>query len=315
VKLTALVLVVLVWSASAAAQPAVIALTPPVPDLIPFLEFVEAPLDKPAVPIPSVKLPGPPVSVPVLPPAKIVSLPDKATPPLPATRMLACAGTWLGVASESYECAVARFREGKYDEAARDFGQAVRLGGDRGDLIRQARYWLGESYWRLGRVELADRAFVQVAQPGGRDGLDLWALQGSGWTALRLGDGARAREAFARLMGSRPPSPLDIYGRFGLAISLYELGRYEEAQKTWAEATARPLPPPLARDAAFWYGETLGRVGQYDRATAELGRFVTGGPHPLLETGKLRLGWWFLAGGKSAASATRLREVQHRRRA
>jgi len=310
VRFPALALVIWAWSASAAAQPAVIPLTPPMPDLTPFLEFVEAPLDKPAVPIPHVRLPGPPEGLPALPPAKLVSIPDKVTPPVPTSRMLACAGTWLGVASESYECAVARFREGKYDEAARDFGQAVRQGGDRQDLIRQARYWLGESYWRLGRVELADRNFVQVAQSGGRDGLDLWALQGSGWTALRLGDPARAREAFTRLVAARPPSPLDVYGRFGLAIALYELGRYEEAQRAWADATARPLPPLLARDAAFWYGETLGRVGQYDRATAELGRFVAGGPHPLLETGKLRLGWWFLAGGKYAAAAARLREAQ-----
>ena len=63
-------------------------------------------------------------SLPALPPAKLVSLPDKVTPPVPSSRMLACAGTWLGVASESYECGVARFREGKYDEAARDLGQA-----------------------------------------------------------------------------------------------------------------------------------------------------------------------------------------------
>ncbi len=309
-KLTVLALVAWAWSASAAAQPAaVIPLTPPMPDLTPFLEFAEAPLDKPAVPIPNVKLPGPPEGLPALPPAKLVFLPDKLTAPLPASRMLACAGTWLGVASESYECAIARFREGKYDEAARDFGQAVRQGGDRQDLIRQARYWLGESYWRLGRFELADRAFAQVAQSGGRDGLDLWALQGSGWTALRLGVRARAREVFARLVAARPPSPLDVYGRFGLAVSLYGLGRYGEAQKAWSEAAARSLPP-LARDAAFWYGDTLGRVGEYDRATAELGRFVAGGPHPLLEAGKLRLGWWFLVGGKYQASAARLREVQ-----
>jgi tetratricopeptide (TPR) repeat protein len=308
--LTGLAFVLWAWPAATGAQPAVIPLTPPLPDLAPLLEFVEAPLDKPTVPIPNVNLPGPPENLPVLPPAKVTSLPDKATAPVPTSRMLACAGTWLGVASESYECAIARYREGKYDEAARDFGQAVRLGGDRADLIRQARYWLGESYWRLGRVELADRAFVQVAQSTGRDGLELWALQGSGWTALRLGDAARAREALTRLVAARPASPLDAYGRFGLALSLYELGRYEEAQKAWSEATARALPPPLARDAAFWYGETLGQTGQYDRATAELGRFVAGGPHPLLETGKLRLGWWFLAGGKYAASVAQLREVQ-----
>jgi tetratricopeptide (TPR) repeat protein len=296
---------------AASAQPQLIPLTPPSPDLMRLLEFVEAPLDKPSVPIPTVNLPSPVEGVPVLPPARATHLPEKLTAPVPPSRVLACAGTWLGVASESYECGIARYREAKLEDAVRDFTQTIRLGADRPDLVRQAQYWLGESYWRLGRVELADRALAQVAPSSGRDGLELWALQSSGWSALRLGDAARARDAFARLLAARPPAPLDAYGRFGLALALYQAGRYEEAQKAWSEATARPLPPGLGRDAAFWYGETLGRVGQqYDRAASELGRFVAGGPHPLLETGRLRLGWWLLAGGKYATSAARLREAQ-----
>jgi tetratricopeptide (TPR) repeat protein len=305
-----LVLLACAGAGPASAQPQVLPLTPPPPDLTPLLEFVEAPLDKPPVPIPALKLPVPAEALPELPPAKLTSLPDKLTPPVPSSRMLACAGTWLGVASESYECGIARFREGKYDEAIRDFGQALRLGPDRPDLVRQAQYWQAESYWRLGRVELADRAFIQVAQAPGRSGLEQWALEGSGWTALRLGDAARARDAFARLIAARPAAPLDAYARFGLALALDLLGRYEEAQKAWSEATARPLPAALARDATFWQGETLGRIGQYEPAVSELGRFVAGGPHPLLESGRLRLGWWLLAAGNSVTSASRLREAK-----
>ena len=225
--------------------------------------------------------------------------------------MLACAGTWLGVASESLECGIARYHERKYDEAARAFEQAIRLARDRQDVVaRVATYWLGESYWQLGRIELADQSFTRLAQAPGRDGFDVWALVNSGWTALRLGDFARARDTFTRLLAARPAYPLDAYGRFGLALSLSALGRSEDAQRAWREVTAQRLPAPLVRDATFWSGETLARVKQYDRASAELGRFVVGGPHPLLGSGLMRLGWSLLADGKYAPAAARLREAQ-----
>src|SRR5262245_6393739 len=93
-----------------AAQPALLPLAPPPPDLVPLLEPVEIPLDKPAVPVPVV--PWPAVAGLEGPPPAAVSLPaDKPMPALPPSRMLACAGTWLGVASESYECGIARFHE------------------------------------------------------------------------------------------------------------------------------------------------------------------------------------------------------------
>lgn len=297
------------WTPVAGSTPPVLPLTAPLPDLVGLLEFVETPLDKPAVPIPSVNLPVAPDVLAALPPAWI-SLPGKPTAALPPSRALACAGTWLGVATESLQCGLARYHEGRYDEAARSFEQAVRLAGDRQDVARTARYWLGESFWKLGKIELADRTFTRLAEASGRDGLELWALASSGWTALRLGDFPRARETFARLLASRPPYPLDAYGRFGLALSLYALARYEEAQRAWSDAASQRLPAPLARDIIFWNGETLARVKQYDWASAELGRFVMGGPHPLLGTALVRLGWALLAAGKYPEAAARLREAQ-----
>ena len=299
------------WTLGAmASPPPVLPLTAPLPDLVGLLEFVGAPLDKPPVPIPSVALPGIPEALPAPPPAAI-SLPDKPAAAPPPSRTLACAGTWLGVASESLECGIARYHDGRYDEAARSFEQAVRLARDRQDVERAGRYWLGESYWKLGRIELADRTFARMAAAGsGGDGLDLWAQASSGWTALRLGDFARAREAFARLLAARPPYPLDGYGRFGLALSLYGLARYEEAERAWSDAASQRMPAPLARDTLFWKGETLARLKQYEPASAELGRFVRGGAHPLLGTASLRLGWVLIADGKYSDAVARLREAQ-----
>lgn len=292
-----------------AAAPAVLPLAAPPPDLVGLLEFAEAPLDKPPVPIPNVGFPAPPEAL-TAPPAAAMVLPDKPTAALPPARTLACAGTWMGVGSESLACGIARFHETRYDEAARLFEQAARLAGDRQDVARSARYWLGESYWKLGRIELADRTFARMAESSGRDGLEPWALASSGWTALRLGDSARARDAFARLIAARPPPPLDAYGRFGLALALYALASYEEAQRAWTDATAQRLPAPLARDAIFWNGETLARLNQHTRASAALEQFVSGGPHPLLGTALMRLGWSLLADSKYPEAAARLRDAQ-----
>jgi tetratricopeptide (TPR) repeat protein len=305
-----LLLLVLVGARTpaSAAPPAVQPLAAPIPDLVGLLEFVETPLDKPPVLIPSVKLPAAPDPL-VAPPPVAISLPEKPVAVVPPSRALACAGTWLGVASESLECGIARYREGRYDEAARSFEQAIRLGGDRPDVVRTARYWLGESYWKLDRIELADRTFARVAQGPGRDGLELWAQASSGWTALRLGDSARARDTFARLLAARPPFPLDGYGRFGLGLSLYALSRYEEAQRAWSDATSQRLPDPVIRDSVFWSGETHARLAQHDRAAAELGRFVTLGSHPLQSTAMMRLGWALLAAGKYPEAVARLREA------
>jgi tetratricopeptide (TPR) repeat protein len=305
-----LAVIALAWSGAVAAPPTVLPLTPPPPDLMALLHFAEAPLDKPPVPVPEVPLPAIPDRLEGPPPAA-VSLPaDKPTAALPPARMLACAGTWLGVASESLECGVARYNERKYEEAARAFEQAIRLARDRQDVARAASYWLGESHWQLGRIEQADQVFTRLAQSPGRDGFDVWALANSGWTALRLGDFARAQDVFTRLLAARPTYPLDAYGRFGLALSLYALGRYEDAQRAWREVTAQRLPAPLARDAAFWSGETVSRLKQYDRAATELNRFTAGGAHPYLGSGLMRLGWALLADRKYAPAAARLREAQ-----
>src|SRR5262249_47126130 len=66
-------------------------------------------------------------------------------------------------------------------------------------------------------------------------------------------------------------------------------------------------PASLARDVSFWVGEALGRVGQYDRAVTTLTQFVQGGPHPLLDSGRARLGWWGLAAEKYPQSVAAFR--------
>src|SRR2546422_10423907 len=84
---------------------------------------------------------------------------------------------------------------------------------------------------------------------------------------------------------------MEPWARHGLGLASYALGRYDEAVAAWEALRSRGAPGSLARDVGFWLGEALGRVGRYDRAAVELNRFVNGGPHPLLDAGRLRLRW------------------------
>jgi TolA-binding protein len=289
------------WVTLAAATP--LPLAPPPPELATLLPFAAAPLDKPPVPI-DLALPPIPVDLPPVPPVAVVPpVTDKPIAFLQSPRTLPCIGSWFGVASESLECGRARFQRGEYEDAAKALDHAVRGGADR-DLLREARYWLGETYYKLGRYEQADWLFRQVAQESIRHEWGAWSLHSSGWTALRLRDAARARDAFSQMSTIPLPAPLDSWGRHGLGLALYALGRYAEAEQVWAALITRLPPPTLWRDVLFWHGEALGRAGKHAAAATELARFAEGGSHPLLATGFLQRGWWSLAAGDAPQSAS-----------
>ena len=287
-----------------AAQPQ--PLQAPPPDLARLIPFAQAPLEKPAVVV-DVPLPPPPVDLPAFPPAALLPPADKPTAFMPPPRTLACVGAWTGIASESLECGRARFQKGEYEDAAKALDSAVRAGANDRDLLREARYWLAESLWRLGRFEQADWLFRQVAQEAGRQDAGVWALHGSGWTALRLREPTRARDAFALLLAGPVPSPLDAWGRHGLAEALYGIGQYADADKEWTTLESRGVPAPLAREVLVYHADALGRIGQAARAEPMLRQFLQGGAHPLLPTATLRLGWWALEAGHAPEAVAAFR--------
>jgi tetratricopeptide (TPR) repeat protein len=273
-------------------------LQPPLPDLTGLVPWATAPLDKPALRIARPPLPAPPLGMPGLPPAPIV-LPAASRPsaPMPPPRVLPCAGAWLRIPSESLECGRARLVRGEWEEAARALEVAARAGDP--DLQAEARYWLAETYLRLGRVAEADGLFRQVAADRTSLDMPLWGLHASGWTALRLGGHARAREAFTRLLSGPHPVAVDAWSRHGLALALYGLGQFEEAARLWGDLQARRAAAGFERDVLFWQGEALGRAGRLDEAVAVLARFTQGPSHSLLPAALLRLGWWGLEAGKT----------------
>jgi tetratricopeptide (TPR) repeat protein len=294
------------WVALTAATP--LPLTPPPPDIASLVPFAAAPLDKPLVTASPLPLPPPPVELTNVRPAPLAfPTAGKPTAPLSEPGTAPCFWAWLPSASEQLKCGMARFYRGEHEKAREVLEQASKTGSER-ELLAEARYWLAETLYILGRPDQADGLFRQVAQEP-RLALSVWALSGSGWTALRVGDAARARDVFARLAASPVPVPLDAWSRHGQALEFYALGRYEDAQRVWADLIARTAPPALARDVAFWHGESLGRIGRYREAETELKRFTDGGAHALLESGLLRQGWWALTGGRITEAVVPLRAV------
>jgi tetratricopeptide (TPR) repeat protein len=296
---------------SGAATP--LPLTPPPPDLTKLVPFAAAPLAKPPVTIAAVARPRPPLDIDPITPAR-VTLPAAERPvaPLPPPRTLPCAAAWLGIASEALECGRARFQKEEYEDAVKALDAASR--STEREVSREGRYWLGETYVRLGRVDQANVLFRQVAQEAPRLEHGPWALHSSGWAELALGKAEGARLAFTQFLGAPFPAALEGWARHGLALALYALGRYPEAEQTWAALLTRPVPSVLARDVSFWYGETLGRVGKYREAATELTKVAQGGPHALLDSGTVRRGWWGLAAGQFPDSAAAFRAYLARMR-
>jgi len=273
---------------AATAQPT----TPPPPDLSTLVPFAEAPIEKPSVTVADLPLPLSPSELPALPLAAIVvPAAPKPTAAINSTGTLACVGAAFGIASKALECGRSHFAKGEFDDAVQDLEAAVRRGKER-DLLTEARYWLAESYYRLDRVQQADGLFRQLARGPKTADFTVWALHSSGWTALRLNDMARARDTFTQFQ-SATPAELEAWARHGLGLANYALGRHDDAVAAWTALVPR-APASLTRDVQFWLGEALGRVRQYDRAITMLNQFVHGGPHPLLESGRARLGWWSL---------------------
>ena len=307
-RLGLVLLAMLVALPARAQTPTVLPLVPPPPDLAALVPFAEAPIEKPPVAAVDLPMPPSPSELPAIPLAPIVApTADKLTAPLGPPGTLACVGAAFGIVSKALECGRAHFAKGEYQDAVQDLEAAVRRGAER-DLVTEARYWLAETYYRLDRFQPADTLFRQLATGPKSSEFAVWSLHSSGWTALRLNQMARARDTFSQFQ-TATPAALEAWARHGLGLSSYALGRHDDAVAAWSALASRGVPaaPQLARDVSFWLGEALGRAGQYERSVKELTQFVRGGPHPLLEAGWARLGWWALAAERYPESVSAFR--------
>jgi TolA-binding protein len=283
----------------------------PPPDLAQVLPLVSPALDKPALPGSLAAYPPAPQPVPPLPRARVKT--DLAVQPVaaaPPPRFLACnpLGTVLGVVSELVECGRARFQRGEYEDAHEALDDAVQRATE-APLLREARYWLGETLIRLGQPDQAAQAMLLVVQGDPRSDVGLHAALKSGWLSLMAGDPPRALATLDALIKSGPPPDLVPWAQHGRAVALYSLGRYAEARDVWTRVLGRTLPAPVAREAPFWLGDTQGRLGEYKDAVARLKTFTGGGPRLQIDTALLRLAWWSRAAGEPLAAVQTYRGV------
>src|SRR5262245_12646649 len=287
-----------------------ISLKLPPPDLTRLVPLAALPLDKPPVAMPQVA-PPPPQGL-ELPPFRLVSdIAYRPVAPMPAPRVLACnpVGKLFGVASELVECGRARYQKGEIDLARAAFQSAAQGASDRA-VLREARYWLGETLLRLRQGADTQRLFTMVVQDDPQGEFAPFAIHELGWIALDGGDSAGALRHFDSLLKSRMPTTLIPYARHGRALALYGQKRFGEARDEWKALLAdRSTPRPLSPEVTFWLGDTLGRLGETKDAVARLQSFVASGSRFLAEDGLLSLGWWSRANGQPAEAIKAYRRL------
>src|SRR5262245_17026163 len=290
--LTPLVLVLAVAIGAAASAPPPFKMGPP--EMVAAVPLVTPALDKPALAVSSTSLPPSPEPIPSLPRARVESdLGQQPVAPAPAPRFLACnpLGSVLGVVSELVECGRARFQRGELEEARTALESAVKRGNDQG-VLREARYWLGETLIRLRRPEPAAQMMVEVMKANSRADVGPYATLKYGWLSLLAGEPKRVLEVLDTLIKSGPPPDLVPWAQLGRGVSLYSLGRYAEAREVLGRFGGQSLPVTVGAEMTFGLSEVLGRLGEYKDAVARLRSFTDGGPRLLIDTALLRQAWW-----------------------
>ena len=310
----AAVLAVLAWTAPAWSATSV---KLPPPDLRGLVPLAALPVDKPPVPVPAIAAPAPPESLPELPAPQFVADPsERPTVIPPPPRMLACnpLGSVFGVASELLECGRSRYQRGELEDAQQALQKAIQESSDR-RILREARYWLGETLVRLNRAAEAERAFQAVAQDDARSEFGLYANHGLGWLALQQGAPARALGYFDTLIKDGAPAPIAPYASHGRAMALYGLKRYTDAREQWAQLlnlggfSRSTASANVVSDANFWLGDTLGRLGDFKGAANRLEAYTSTGPRTQIASSYLRLGWWSRAAGQPVEAVKAYRSV------
>ena len=298
----ALALLLMMSAGYVAAAPPPFTMGPP--DMIAVVPLVSPALDKPALSASPATYPPSPQPVPDLPRARVeADLGLQPVAPAPPPRFLACnpLGSVVGVVSELVECGRASFQRGELEEARTALESAVKRGSE-ASVLRESRYWLGETLIRLRRPEPAAQLMLQIAKTDPRSEVGPYAALKYGWLSLLANEPTRALEALDALVKSGPPPDLVPWVQLGRGVALYRLGRYAEAREVLARLRGQTLPVPVAAETTFWLGDTLGQLGEYKEAVARLKSFTDGGPRLMIDTALLRQAWWSRAAGEPLAA-------------
>ncbi len=128
--------------------------------------------------------------------------PQAAAPAVPSP-----APAVAGAESNSaYEAALSLFKAKNYQGAIEQF-QALLSSGSAGTLTENCQYWIGESFFGMGKYSDARQSFKEVVQQK-RSSKTPYALLMLGNCEALLGNKDAAREAYSKVTSQYPASPV-----------------------------------------------------------------------------------------------------------
>lgn len=106
-----------------------------------------------------------------------------------------------------YDRAFDALKQGQYAEASRQFAAFIRAYPD-AELVDNATYWLGESYYVTQNYKVALETFQQLLSRYPTSGKSADALLKVGYCHHELGDGRKAQETLRSVISRYPDTPV-----------------------------------------------------------------------------------------------------------
>jgi tol-pal system protein YbgF len=106
-----------------------------------------------------------------------------------------------------YDRAFESLKQGQYAEASRQFAAFIRSYPD-GELVDNATYWLGESYYVTQNYKIALDTFQQLLSRYPNSGKSADALLKVGYCHHELGDSRKAQETLRSVIQRYPDTPV-----------------------------------------------------------------------------------------------------------
>lgn len=137
-----------------------------------------------------------------------------------------------------YQLGIEAATNGQYDKAASYLQRAVDIKEGDKKLTTQARLWLGDSLYALGRYKEAEKNYTDFLKDGKGDENKALGLYNLAYTQYKEGAYGEAALNFAAAIKARPAldTPQLNDARIREADCLYYTGRYVEAAKLYSEA-------------------------------------------------------------------------------
>ncbi len=145
------------------------------------------------------------------------------------------------------------FANTQFEQAIGYFNQSVALGQYNLQTKADALYWLGESYYRLNRMQEASRNFNEYLSLTGQRNTEMFALAyyNLGYIAFHQKEYASAESRFRNFVqldkGENPTALADAYNRIGDCA--LHVRRFDEAKQNYTKAENLETP---AGDYSFY---------------------------------------------------------------